>query len=97
MYSQQALQRSIDRMLTEANTRIAVGKNEEASRSYHKAAQFAEQMIELLEDAEAQRSMSIRAAEYKQRARKLRSNGKMDTARIKPVTDHEADEVAYSD
>ena len=97
MYSQQALQRSIDRMLTEANTRIAVGKNEEASRSYHKAAQFAEQMIELLEDVEAQRSMSIRAAEYKQRARKLRSNGKMDTARIKPVTDHEADEVAYSD
>lgn len=97
MYSQQALQRSIDRMLTEANTRIAVGKNEEASRSYHKAAQFAEQMIELLEDGEAQRSMSIRAAEYKQRARKLRSNGKMDTARIKPVTDHEADEIAYSD
>ena len=58
-----ALQRSIDRMLTEANTRITVGKTEEASRSYHKAAQFAEQMIEMLEDGDKRRSMTVRAAE----------------------------------
>ena len=92
-----ALQRAIDRMLTEANTRMAVGKNEEASRSYHKAAQFAEQVIEMLEDADARRSMTIRATEYKLRARALTSKGGMDLKRIKPAEDHEADEVAYSD
>ena len=92
-----ALQRAIDRMLTEANTRMAVGKSEEASRSYHKAAQFAEQMIEILEDAGARSSMSLRAVEYKQRARALTSNRGMDAGRIRPVENHEADEVAYSD
>ena len=92
-----ALQRSIDRMLTEANTRITAGKTEEASRSYHKAAQFAEQMIEMLEDGDKRRSMTVRAAEYKQRARTLTSKGVMDTARIKPTENHEADEIAYSD
>ena len=99
MYRQgpDALQRSIDRMLTEADTRMAVGKNEEASRSYHKAAQFAEQMIEMLEDADARRSMTVRATEYKQRARTLTSKGGMDGGRVKPVQNHEADEVAYSD
>ncbi len=93
----QALQRSIDRMLTEANTRMAVGKNEAASRSYHKAAQFAEQLIDLMEESDARASMSVRAVEYKQRARALRSKGGMDTKRVKPVEDHEADDVAYSD
>jgi SpoVK/Ycf46/Vps4 family AAA+-type ATPase len=93
----QALQRSIDRMLTEANTRMAVGKNEAASRSYHKAAQFAEQLIDLMEESDARVSMSVRAVEYKQRARALRSKGGMDTKRVKPVEDHEADDVAYSD
>ena len=99
MYRQgpDALQRSIDRMLTEANTRMAVGKSEEASRSYHKAAQFAEQMIEMLEDAGARQSMTVRAAEYKQRARALTSNRGMDAGRVRPVENHEADEVAYSD
>jgi hypothetical protein len=58
----EALQRSIERMLTEANTRLTIGKNLEASRSYHKAAQFADQLIEILEDADAKRSMTVRAA-----------------------------------
>ena len=92
-----ALQRSIDRMLTEANTRMSVGKNEEASRSYHKAAQFAEQLIEMLAESDARRAWSVRATEYKQRARTLISKGGMDTKRVKPVEDHEADDVAYSD
>jgi len=92
-----ALQRSIDRMLTEANTRMAVGKNEEASRSYHKAAQFAEQLIEMLKESDERRAWSVRAAEYKQRARTLISKGGMDSKRVKPVEDHEADDVAYSD
>jgi SpoVK/Ycf46/Vps4 family AAA+-type ATPase len=93
----QALQRSIERMLTEANTRMAVGKKKEASRSYHKAAQFAEQMIDMLAESDERRAMSVRAAEYNQRARTLRSKGSMDGGRIKPVENHEADEVAYSD
>jgi len=76
---------------------MAVGKNEEASRSYHKAAQFAEQMIEMLDDDSARSSMTVRAAEYKQRARALTSKRGMDTGRIKPVKDHDADAVAYSD
>jgi SpoVK/Ycf46/Vps4 family AAA+-type ATPase len=99
MYNQgpDALQRSIDRMLTEANTRLAVGKTEEASRSYRKAAQFAEQMIELLDDPDQRRSMTVRATEYQQRSRALSKTGRMDMSRIKPSDDHEADEVAYSD
>ena len=76
---------------------MAVGKNEEASRSYHKAAQFTEQLIEMLEESDARRAWSVRATEYKQRARTLISKGGMDTKRVKPVEDHEADDVAYSD
>lgn len=76
---------------------MAVGKSEEASRSYHKAAQFAEQMIEMLEDAGARRAMTVRAAEYKQRARALTSNRGMDAGRVRPAENHEADEVSYSD
>ncbi len=92
-----ALRRSIDRMLTEANTRLAVGKAEEASRSYNKAAQFADQLIEQLNEGEERRTMTVRANEYRQRSRALVSKGRMDMGRVKPSTDHEADEVAFSD
>ena len=93
----EALQRSIDRMLTEANTRLTIGKNLEASRSYHKAAQFADQLIEILEDADAKRSMTIRAAEYRQRSRALSSTGKMDLGRVKPTEEIDPEDAVYTD
>jgi len=92
-----ALRKSIDRMLTEANTRLSVGKNAEASRSYEKAAQFAEQLLELLDDPEERRALSIRANEYKQRSRALHLTGRMDMGRVKPVEERDEDDKVLVD
>jgi SpoVK/Ycf46/Vps4 family AAA+-type ATPase len=92
-----SLKKSIDRMLTEANTRLAVGKNLEASRSYRKAAQFAEQLIEVLDDPEERQAMTVRVSEYLQRSRSLTTRGRMDLQRIKPIEEHDAEDKAYTD
>jgi SpoVK/Ycf46/Vps4 family AAA+-type ATPase len=92
-----ALRKSIDRMLTEANTRLSVGKTAEASRSYEKAWQFAEQLIELLDDPEERRALTIRANEYRQRSRALHLKGRMDMGRVKPADEIEADDKVYVD
>tara|TARA_Y100001970_G_scaffold267935_1_gene358598 strand:- start:59954 stop:61195 length:1242 start_codon:yes stop_codon:yes gene_type:complete len=91
-----ALRKSIERMLSEASTRMQAGKVSDAARSYKKAAQFADQALELIEDAEERRAMSIRAAEYKQRSRSLETTGRADLGRIKP-SEMPADEIVYSD
>ena len=92
-----ALRKSIDRMLTEANTRLTVGKTAEASRSYEKAWQFAEQLMELIDDPQERRALQVRANEYRQRSRALHLTNRMDMARIKPTENHEADDKVYTD
>jgi SpoVK/Ycf46/Vps4 family AAA+-type ATPase len=92
-----ALRKSIERMLTEANARLSVGKTAEASRSYEKAWQFAEQLIELLDDPAERRALTVRANEYRQRSRALNLTGRMDMGRVKPADEIEADDKAYTD
>ena len=92
-----ALRKSIDRMLTEANARLSVGKTTEASRSYEKAWQFADQLIEILDDPEERRALTIRANEFRQRSRALHLKGHMDMGRVKPTEDIEADDKVYTD
>ena len=91
-----ALKKAVERMLSEANTRMQAGKNLDAARSYKKAAQFAEQSIELLSDADERRAMTLRATEYKQRSRSLETTGRADLGRVKP-SEMPADEIVYSD
>ena len=91
-----ALKKSIERMLSEANTRMQAGKTADAARSYKKAAQFADQAIELIEDPDERRAMTLRASEYKQRSRSLETTGRADLGRVKPA-DMPADEVVYTD
>jgi len=92
-----ALKKSIDRMLTEANTRLTVGKTVEASRSYEKAWQFAEQLMELIDDPEERRALQVRANEFRQRSRALHLTNRMDMGRIKPTENHEQDDKVYTD
>ena len=91
-----ALKKAVERMLSEANTRMQAGKTLDAARSYKKAAQFAEQSIELLSDADERRAMTLRATEYKQRSRSLETTGRADLGRVKP-SEMPADEIVYSD
>jgi katanin p60 ATPase-containing subunit A1 len=91
-----ALKKAVERMLSEANTRMQAGKNLDAARSYKKAAQFAEQSIELLSDADERCAMTLRATEYKQRSRSLETTGRADLGRVKP-SEMPADEIVYSD
>ncbi|MBJ26411.1 MAG: hypothetical protein CMM30_02380 [Rhodospirillaceae bacterium] len=91
-----ALRKAVERMLAEANTRMQAGKTVDAARSYKKAAQFAEQAIELIDDSEEKRAMTLRVAEYKQRSRSLETTGRADLDRVKP-SEMPADEIVYSD
>lgn len=95
-YGPDALRRSIERMLTEATSRLSVGKTAEAARSFSKAAQFAEQLAEIADDPEERKSGLVRAAEYRQRAAAL-AKGRHDARRSKPYTEHEADDQVLSD
>ncbi|MBL29190.1 MAG: hypothetical protein CMM50_16790 [Rhodospirillaceae bacterium] len=95
-YGADALQKSIDRMLTEAASRMALGKTLEASRSFNKAAQFAEQLLEVLEDPEERRSMALRVNEYRSRAHAL-ARGRLDLKRSRPYEEHETDDQVYTD
>jgi len=91
-----ALLKSMDRMIAEANTRMQAGKVLDASRSYKKAAQFAEQVVEMVDDDGERRTLTIKANEFRLRAKSLETTGRVDGARIKP-SDMPLDEVAYSD
>lgn len=91
-----ALLKSMERMISEANTRMQAGKVLDASRSYKKAAQFAEQVVEMVDDDGQRRTLTIKANEFRQRAKSLETTGRVDNARIKP-SDMPLDEVAYSD
>ncbi len=95
-YGADALKKSIDRMLTEATSRLSVGKLVEASRSFTKAAQFAEQLAEISEDADERSAHLVRATEYRRRSAAL-ARGRQDARRSKPYQDHEADDQVYSD
>ena len=92
----EALQKVVDRMLTEAATRLSAGKTIEASRSYNKAAQYAEQFAEAAEDAVEAESMRMRAIEYRSRSLAL-AKGRVDPKRSKPYEGHEDDDKVYTD
>lgn len=92
----EALQKVVDRMLTEAATRLSAGKTIEASRSYNKAAQYAEQFAEALQDPVEAEVMRMRAVEYRSRSLAL-AKGRVDLKRSRPYEDHEADDRVYTD
>lgn len=81
-----ALRKSLERMLTEAAARTSVGKAEDASRSYARAAQFATQIAEIHSDPGEAEAMRIRAMEYRSRATAM-AKGRMDTKRCRPDTE----------
>ncbi len=94
-----ALRKALDRTLTEAAARMTAGKPVDASRSYARAARFAEEVVEVLEvggnsgEAEA---MRLRAIEYRSRAAAL-SKGREDDKRCRPFPEADADDRGYSD
>ncbi len=92
----EALQKVVDRMLTEAATRLSAGKTIEASRSYNKAAQYAEQFAEAHGDPVEAEVMRMRAVEYRSRSLAL-AKGRVDLKRSKPYEGHEADDKVYTD
>jgi katanin p60 ATPase-containing subunit A1 len=91
-----ALRKALDRMLTEAAARVSASKPMDASRSYARAAQFAEQVAELCADGGESEAMRMRAVEYRSRSLAM-AKGRLDSKRCRPNENTDAEDLAYSD
>ncbi|MEO7425924.1 MAG: ATP-binding protein [Fibrobacteria bacterium] len=93
---EEALRKALDRMLTEAAARVSAGKPLDASRSYARAAQFAEQVAEIGADDGESEAMRMRAVEYRSRSLAM-AKGRLDPKRCRPNENAAAEDMAYSD
>jgi SpoVK/Ycf46/Vps4 family AAA+-type ATPase len=98
MHGITALERALARMLEEATSRVGANRLAEASRSYLKAAQYADELIELTqaEDGAAAEAWRLRAIEYRSRAQAL-IKGRFDNRRCRPHVMADADDKTHLD